>query len=160
MIFTISRAKPIDWPNKCVWCRKESTASYTISGIGIVGNEEILAEWNKLEIAKLSYPVCQKHWWCSLGMQTTYLVSFLGILFSWIIHPILPFISAGIFLLAARLRPVKIRGVTRHFYKVVIRKDDYAEELALFNDLNQFREEVASMDEVIYRRLHLFFLSL
>lgn len=140
MIFTISRANPIGWPNKCVWCRKECTASYTIFGIGIVGDEEILAEWNKLEIAKVSFPVCQKHWWWSVGMQTAYLVSFLGILFSWIIHPILLFISIGIFLMVVRLHPVRIKGVTRHFYKVVIRKDDYGRELALFNGLNPYRE--------------------
>lgn len=140
MIFSINRANPICWPNKCVWCRKESTANYTIFGIGIIGDKEILAEWNKLEMAKVSYPVCQKHWWWSLGTQTAYLVSFLGILFSWIIHPILLFIFAGIFLLVARLHPVKIKGVTRDFYKVVIRKDDYGRELALFNGLNPNRK--------------------
>lgn len=140
MIFTISRAKPIRWPSKCVWCHKESVESYTIFGIGIVGDERIMAEWNKLEIAKVSFPVCKKHWWWSLGMQTAYAVSFLGILFSCIIHPILLFISAGIFLLVVRLHPVKVKGVTTDFYKVVIRKDDYGRELALLNGLNTCRE--------------------
>ena len=136
MIFSISRAEPISWPNKCVWCGREPTTSYTISGIGIIGDERTFAECTKLEIAKLSYPVCQKHWWWSMGTRAAYLVSFLGLLFSWIIHPILLFIFAGMFVLAIRLHPVKIKGVTGHLYKMVIRKDDYGREFALLNGLD------------------------
>jgi len=110
--------------------------SYTTSGIGIIGDERILVEWNKLEIAKLNYPVCQNHWWWSMGTRAACFVSFLGILFSWIIHPILPFIFAGTFALAIRLHPVKIKGVTGQLYKIVIRKDDYGREFAVLNSLD------------------------
>jgi hypothetical protein len=79
MIFSISRAKPITWPNKCVWCGREPTRSYTIYGIGIIGDEQINAEWHKLEIAKVKYPVCGKHWWWSMGLQTGGFVSFSGL---------------------------------------------------------------------------------
>lgn len=136
MIFSISRAKPIVWPNKCVWCGREPSTSYTIHGIGIIGDERIIAEWSKLEIAKVKYPVCQRHWWWSIGLRAVGFVSFSGVVFSWIIHPILLGISAAMFVLAVRLHPVRIKRVTDRFYKMLIRKDDYGKEFALLNGLD------------------------
>lgn len=70
-----------------------------------------------------------------MGLRTACFVSFSGIIFSWIVHPILLGISAGMFVLDVRLHPVKIKGVRERFYKMVIRKDDYGKEFALLNGL-------------------------
>ena len=137
MKFRVSRVEPIRWPDKCAWCGGKPTMKYEISGRGLIGGKFRLfsatMEYGKVEA---EYPVCQKHGLWLTGIHTAHLVSFLGMVLGWIVHYWLSLVLGGVFFWTGRLNLISIRGVTAHFYTMVIRNDDYAREFALLNNLD------------------------
>jgi len=135
MRFRISRAEPIGWPNKCIWCGDKPILEYP-SGYQIPGQK------------KIEYPVCKKHYFWALGMDFAYFVLFYGIVFlllGYVTAFVFGFFSIEMLLLlpifalliwVIVLQPVRVRGARKNFYTLIIRNDDYAREFAMLNGLS------------------------
>ena len=107
---------------------------YEDSGKGLIGREGLTTMvYAKVEI---EYPVCRKHGlWLSI-LQIAYPISLCGVVLGLMIHYILSLFFGAVFLWNLRLRLVSIRKVTKHFYTLIIRNEDYAKEFALLNSLD------------------------
>jgi len=133
MKFRISRAEPISWPDKCVWCSGKPTMRYEDSVKGLFGGGLGFLQYAKI---KIDYPACRKHGlWLSI-LRTVYPFSLAGVVLGLMIHYIVSLFFCAVFLWNLLLRPIIIRKVTKYFYTLIIRNGDYGREFALLNSLD------------------------
>jgi len=103
------------------------------SGRGFVGSG--FYRWTRGKVV-VQYPTCKRHGlWLSI-LQWAYPISIYGAILSWWIHYLLLLFFAAILSWDRIVRPVRIKGITKHFYTLEIRDRDYAREFALLNSFD------------------------
>jgi hypothetical protein len=130
---------------------------YTAVGKGFLVPRYVSFSFDEHEVSKrekvvVEYPLCEKHYFWSLGINVVYLILFGGMFFYlfwflftlqfdtryiYILRGLLFYLSFVVMLiLAIVLQPVRIRWVRRDFYTMIIRNGDYAREFAMLNGLS------------------------
>ena len=142
MEFKVSKATPIRWPDKCVWCMGQATRTYKLKG----------GTWAGKKFRVEAYcPICKKHYILLKGKEVSIVVVialaaffalFLGQFVAIFYHdeawPYLIYIASILIYILVWyvLEPVRIfEG--EDFYEIVIRSSKYSREFAVQNNLNR-----------------------
>ncbi len=109
------------------------------SSTGVIGSD--FYHWTRGKVV-VDYPTCKRHGlWLSV-LQLAYPISIYGMIFAWLIHDSLWLFFSAVYTLNHFLKPVSIKGITKTFYTLKIRNEDYAREFALLNNFDSLEEGV------------------
>ena len=152
--FRISHSQSVQLPNKCILCGAHPRTEYKISGSTLSGASfYLLFTGVKYETMSIPAPVCLKHYYVILLMRILLAVSFvvmipfgIPLFISVFLHEldgfpafmyIILFVSIAIFILSLKFQPIKLKNIGEHFFTLIIRNDEYADEFSLINNIKK-----------------------
>lgn len=153
--FRIGHSKSVKLPNKCILCGTQPQTEYKIHGSTLSGLAFFLY-FSRISYRKMNIPipVCLKHYFVIMLMRiflfvscTAMIVFGIPIVFSFVDPSIFPnitvtyfvifFISLIIFSISLKLQPIKLKDIGEHFFTLLIRNDEYANEFSLINKIQK-----------------------
>lgn len=152
--FRISHSHSVKLPNKCILCGAHPQTEYRIHGSTLSGFS-FFVYFSRISYRKMDIPipVCLKHYFVIMIMRIFLFVSctamvvfgipvFVSLIdqsiFSYsTIYFFIFFISFIIFILSLKLQPIKLKDIGEHFFTILIRNNEYADEFSLINKIQK-----------------------